>query len=238
MADSYSTTVQLRSDGVTFDAFVSRPLVEGNHPGLIVIQEWNGVVDHIKEVTMRFAREGYLAIAPDVYHGEIAKSPDQAMRLMGGLSDPQVVKDLNASMAYLRDQGSPRIGVIGYCLGGRLSLLLACHNRELSACAIYYGSPVSRELGEKQPAHLIDLVGNIDCPVLGIYGEEDAGIPLEVVGRLREALQKAGKNASIHTYPGAQHAFFNDTNPDRYHAEASKGAWEKTLGFLEANLKA
>lgn len=237
MADSYSSTVQLKSDGVALDAFVSRPLTEGNHPGIIVIQEWNGVVDHIKEVTMRLARQGYVAIAPDLYHGEIARSPDQAMRLMGGLSDPQVVRELNGAVAYLREQGSPRVGVIGFCLGGRLSLLLACHNRDLSACAIYYGSPVSRELSEKQPAHLVDLVGNINCPVLGIYGELDAGIPLDVVGRLRDALQKAGKNADIHTYPGAQHAFLNDTNPDRYHADASRDAWEKTLAFLAANLK-
>lgn len=241
MADSYSTRVELQHDGTQLRGFVARPMAEGVYPALIVIQEWWGLVDHIKEVTMRFARQGYVAIAPDLFHGETAKAPDQAMRLSGGVTDAGAMKDLNAAMDHLRarsDVRSDRIGVIGYCFGGRLSLLMGCHNPNLAACCVYYGNPVNREINERQPAHPVDLVGNLPCPLLGIFGENDPSILLdEHVGRLREALRDAGKTFEIHTYPGAKHAFFNDTAEDRYHPEAARDAWTRTLAFFEASLK-
>lgn len=240
MADSYSETVELKSGGEKVPGFLSQPIAPGVYPGVIVIQEWNGIADHIKEVCIRLARQGYVALAPDLYHGTIGRTPEQNRGLSQNLDDVVAYRDLSAGIDYLR--GRPgvrgeRIGCIGFCMGGRQSLLLACQNQNLAAGVVYYGSIYSREITAKQPKHPIDLVPGLACPLLGIFGEADAGIPMEHVGRLREALTRHKKTFEIHSYPGAQHAFANDTNPERYHPQATQDAWAQTLAFYQKHLK-
>lgn len=240
MADSRSLEVQLRSDGETVAGFLARPLAEGVYPGVVVIQEWWGLVDHIKEICMRLARQGYVALAPDLFHGQQAAAPDEAMRLSGSLTDAGAQRDLNAAIGYLKGQAfvnPAKIGAIGFCMGGRLCLLFTGQTRDLAASAVWYGNIFNRELNDRQPRHPFDGVPNIACPLIGVFGEADAAIPMDHVNQLREALQRNNKTFEIYSYPGAQHAFGNDTNPDRYAPEATQDGWAKTLAFYEKHLK-
>lgn len=241
MADSFSQMVKFRSGRGNIGGFLAQPIAPGVYPGVIVIQEWAGIVDHVKEVCMSLARQGYVALAPDLFHGTIGRSPEQNRGLSGNVDDAVAYRDLSGGIDYLRGQPfvrGERIGCIGFCMGGRQSLLLACQNKHLAAGVIYYGSIYTRELTAKQPKHPIDLVPSLACPLQGIFGEADAGIPMEHVGRLREALTRHGKTFEIHSYPGAQHAFANDTNPERYHPQATQDAWAQTLAFYQRYLKA
>ncbi len=241
MADSFSSTVEFPGNGQALSGFLSQPVEEGVYPGIIVIQEWSGLLDHIKEVCMRLARQGYVTLAPDLFHGRIGRSVEQNQQLSGGLDDGGALRDLDASLAYL--QGLPmvtkdRIGSVGFCMGGRLSLLFTENNQALRAGAVFYGGVFNREITEAKPKHPFDLLANIRCPLLGIYGEADASIPMDHVAKLREALTAGNKVFEIYTYPGAQHAFGNDTHADRHDPQATQDAWEKTMKFFGKYLKA
>ncbi len=240
MADSFSSVVEFKKNGQTISGFLAQPVNEGVYPGIILIHEWAGLVDHVKEVCMRLARQGYAVLAPDLFHGHIGRSVEQNMQLSGSLDDAIALRDLDAGLNYL--QGLPfvikdRIGCIGFCMGGRLSLLFTEHNQALTAGVVFYGSIFNREVTENKPKHPYDLIANIRCPLLGIYGEADAGIPIDHVAKLREALTSQSKTFELYTYPGAQHAFQNDTNPEKYHPEAARDAWDKTLKFFKEYLK-
>ena len=241
MADSFSSTVEFQGNGQALSGFLSQPVAEGVYPGIIVIQEWSGLMDHIKEVCMQLARQGYVTLAPDLFHGRIGRSVEQNQKLSEGLDDEGALRDLDASLAYL--QGLPivvkdRIGSVGFCMGGRLSLLFTENNQALSAGVVFYGGVFNREITEAKPKHPFDLLANIRCPLLGIYGEADESIPMDHVAKLREALTAGNKVFEIYTYPGAQHAFGNDTNTDRHDPQATKDAWEKTMKFFGKYLKA
>ena len=240
MADSFSSMVEFQSGNETIKGFTSQPVKEGIYPGIILAHEYSGLLDHVKEVCMHLARQGYVVLAPDLFRGRVGHSPEESTQLSRSLDDTIALRDLNAGFDYLKRQpivSKDRIGCMGFCMGGRQSLLFAGHNPALAAAVVFYGNIFNREITPKTPKHPYDLVANIRCPLLGIYGEADGSIPMEQVSKLRELLSSHKKVFELYTYPGAQHAFHNDTNPERYHPEASHDAWGKALKFLEKYLK-
>lgn len=213
-------------------AYLAKPRAEGSFPGLLIIHENRGLTPHIPDVARRFANQGYLVLAPDLLSRlsgtSYFQTTDNAIAAIGTLSSEDVITDLNAAFAYLQslpEVKKDNIGVLGYCWGGGNSLLFATRNNKLSAAVVYYGpNPVN-----------IDDVANITAPVLGLYGEEDIRISMNVPA-LVEAMKKYNKSFEYKIYPGAAHAFFNDTGT-RYNPGAASDAWQVTLSFLEKYLK-
>jgi carboxymethylenebutenolidase len=203
----------------------------GKGPGVVVIQEWWGLVPHITQLADRFAAQGFVALAPDLYHGRATKNPDEAGRMMMGLDVPQVAQDLRGAIDYLRARpecASKKVGTVGFCLGGQLSLFAACvHPDAVGACVNYYGI---------HPNVKPD-VAKLAAPVLGFFAEKDASVNAAAVKDLSDRLTKAGKKHEFKTYAGVNHAFFNDTRPEVYDAKAAADSWAKTVAFFRANLK-
>jgi len=221
--------VTFRSNGGQTNGYLAAPkTVQG--PGVVVIQEWWGLVDHIKDVCDRFAAEGFVALAPDFYHGEIAKSPDEAGKMMMALRIDEAEKDLKGAIDYLLAHAatsSSKVGTVGFCMGGALSLYAATKNDNVGACVVFYGG---------HPNVKPDLA-NLKSPVLGIYGERDRSVSPSVVHELERKLKELGKSFEYHIYPDADHAFFNDTRPTVYNAEAAADAWTRTVEFLRSHLQ-
>ena len=219
--------IEFQSNGEAGSGYLATAASGSGH-GVIVLQEWWGLVDHIKEVADRFAGEGFVALAPDMYHGETADSPDDAKRLMMSLNIDRAEKDLRGSIEYLlsldQTQGD-QVGTVGFCMGGQLSLYAACANSQVGACVNYYGIHP-----DVQPD-----IGNLEAPVLGFFGEDDAKVSPEVVRELEERLNQAGKQVEVHIYPGADHGFFNDGRP-MYKEKEAKESWDRMIQFYRANL--
>jgi carboxymethylenebutenolidase len=217
------------SNGSTTPGYLAQPDAAGPHPGVIVIQEWWGLNDNIKDIAERFAREGFVAFAPDLYHGKIAPEPDAAMKLMMALDMDRASKELVAATEYLAGQdylAGRGIGAIGFCMGGGLALTLACDTPLIKAVAPFYGV-------NPQP---IDRVASLNGPVFAVYAEHDDWAGPAVRQALEEALTKHGKQFEVQTYPGTEHAFFNDTRAEVYRPEAAGDAWNRTLSLFRANL--
>ena len=198
---------------------------QGSGPGVVVIQDWWGLVDHIKDVCDRFAAEGFVALAPDLYHGKTAKSPDEAGKMMMAMRIDEAERDLSAAVQYLSTQDSTtsgKIGVVGFCMGGALSLYTATKNSNIGACVVFYGG---------HPKVKPDLP-NLHAPVLGLYAEKDDFVTPALVRDLERDVKALGKQIDVIMYPGADHAFFNDTRPEVYNAEAAADAWQRTIKFL------
>lgn len=208
-------------------SYLAHPIGEGPWPGILVIQEWWGLEPHMFDVAQRFAREGYVALMPDLFHGNVTNDATEAMEfLRSGFNQAEAVEELVASVQYLKGMStcSGKVGVIGYCLGGGLALRTAIASDEVGAVNPYYG-------GNPDP---IELVERIQCPVLGLYAERDeANRPS--VPALEEALQLYNKQYECIVYPDAPHAFFNDTR-DSYRPEAAADAWHRTMEFMGRNL--
>jgi carboxymethylenebutenolidase len=220
--------VQFQSNGGTTTGYLAIPK-SGNGPGVVVIQEYWGLVDHIKDVCERFADEEFVALAPDLYHGKIAKSPDEAGKMMMALRIDEAEKDLSGAINYLLAQPattSDKVGTVGFCMGGALSLYAATKNENVGACVVFYGG---------HPNVKPDL-SKLHCPVLGIYAERDGFVTPESVRELEAKLKALGKSIETHIYPGVDHAFFNDTRPQVYNAEAANDAWRRTIEFLRKHL--
>lgn len=233
MADKLTESmVQYPSEGVTVRAYMVQPQAKGPRPALIVVQEWWGLNDHMKDVARRYAREGYLAIAPDLYSrlgNKITADPNEAGKLMNTLKQEDGLKDLNATVKYLKTVpgvDAAKIGVTGFCMGGSYALMLPCVNREIKAAVPFYGQVPSPDTP----------LQNLACPVLYIYGEDDGWITKADVQRLAAALKKHNKPGEIKTYPGASHAFFNDTRKDVYKPAEAKDAWTRALAFFKQHL--
>jgi len=228
-----TSTVHYKSGDIQMEAYLARPKAKGTYPGLIVIQEWWGLNEHIKDIARRFAREGYVALAPDLYSclgHKVTADPNEAGRLMSSLKEEQALKDLQATLAHLKDVDGvhrERLGVVGFCMGGTYSLLLPCHSLEIKAAAPFYGQVPSPP----------ELLRNLACPVLYIYGDADGWITMADVNRLQEALKRYGKAGEVKIYPGAPHAFFNDTRKDVYRPVEAKDAWTRVLSFFSKHLK-
>jgi carboxymethylenebutenolidase len=222
-------SVEYPSNGGTASGYLAAPH-EGRGPGVIVLQEWWGLAPHIKDVCDRFAAAGYVALAPDLYHGGVAKSPDEAGKLMMALRIDEAEKDLRGAIRFLLDQEATtgeKVGTVGFCMGGALSLYAASKNSQVGACVIFYGI---------HPSVKPDLA-NLQAPVLGLYAERDSSVPPAVVHDLEQKLKEHGKSAEMHIYPGLDHAFFNDTRPEVYNEAAAKDAWDRVLRFFGEHLK-
>ena len=220
--------VKFDVDGEKVRAYLSRPNGERSGPGVVVIHEWWGLNGQIRGVADRLAGEGYLAIVPDLYRGSVADDSEHAHELMRALDEDRTVATIRAAAAYLRrEEGAAQrpVGTIGFCMGGSLSLSTALTAPEIQAAVMYYGRI---KMGD-------DAVASLASPLLGLFGEEDRGIPVEEVRRFEAALRDAGKTAEFHLYPAAGHAFFNETRPS-YNREAAADAWERTRNFLRKHL--
>ena len=227
------------ADGVEVEAYRAMPAAGGARPLVLVIMEIFGVHEHIKDVCRRFAKLGYCAIAPELYQrqGDVAKlaSIDEIRKIVGQVPDKQVLGDLDATVAWARAQGiadASRVGITGFCWGGRIVWLYAAHNPGLKAGVAWYG----RLVGDKSansPAHPVDVAKDIKAPVLGLYGAEDTGIPVATVEQMRAALG-AGAKSSIHVYPGAPHAFHADYRPS-FRKEAAEDGWKRCTEWFRAN---
>jgi carboxymethylenebutenolidase len=219
-------------------AYRSMPATGKNFPVILVVQEIFGVHEHIKDVTRRFAKLGYLAIAPELYHrqGDVSKMTDSKeifAKVVNNVPDAQVMSDLDSTVAWAGKNGGnvDKLGVTGFCWGGRITWLYTAHNPNVDAGVAWYGRLVG-DKSDMTPAQPIDLVARINAPVLGLYGGADAGIPNESVERMNEALKKAGKKSMIHLYPDTPHAFHADYRPS-YRKEQADDGWKRAVEWFK-----
>ncbi|MFN8092674.1 MAG: dienelactone hydrolase family protein [Vicinamibacteria bacterium] len=207
------------------------PEGKGPFPAVVVIQEWWGLNDWVKEQARGLAKEGYVALAVDLYRGKAATQQEDAHQLMMGLPPDRAMRDLRSAYAFLQgraDVKKDRIGAVGWCMGGRYSLALATEEAGLGAVVAYYGAPPTDQMA----------IGRIKAPVLGNYGGEDKGPSPDQVRLFEDLMKKAGKPVDIKIYPGAGHAFANVNNPwGGYRKEAAEDAWARTTAFLAKHLK-
>jgi carboxymethylenebutenolidase len=218
--------VEFKSNGGTCRGY----LAGNSGPGVVVIQEWWGLNEHIKDIADRFAAEGFTALAPDLYHGEVTTEPDSAGKLLMSMNLSTAAKDLSGAIDLLQERTSnAKVGVTGFCMGGGLTLMVACQRPDaVAAAAPFYGG--------MRPDTPIDW-NNMSAVVEGHYAENDRGNAApDAIKQTEAELLGLGKNATFHVYPGTHHAFFNDTRPDVYDAEASATAWARTVTLFRTHL--
>lgn len=221
----------------TIPAYRAMPEKGGPFPVVLVVQEIFGVHEHIKDVCRRFAKRGYLAIAPELYarQGDVSKLErfDEIRAVVAKVPDAQVMADLDACVEFAKEGGKgdvTRLGVTGYCWGGRIVWLYAAHSNRLKAGVAWYGRLVG-EPSELTPKHPLDVAADLKAPVLGLYAGRDRGIPLDTVEKMREALKKSSVPAEIVVYPDAQHGFHADYRPSYSEADAKDG-WNRMLAWF------
>lgn len=197
----------------------------GSGPGIVVLQEWWGINDHVLSVIERFSKEGFVALAPDLFHGEKATKPDEAERLMMALNIHETEKDLKGAVDFLKQMDgvtSDKIGIVGFCMGGQLALYAACENSEIGACVDFYG------IHPKVKPNLEKL----ECPFLGLFGAKDSFVPPKAAHALEEELIRLNKKCDIQIYPETGHAFFNDSRAETYHEASAENAWKRMIQFF------
>ena len=222
-------TVSYKSGDETVSSFLVLPDGDGRHPAIIVIHEWWGLNDWVKEQAQKYAAQGYVALAVDLYRGKVATNPDDAHILMRGLPDDRGMRDLEAAFTYLStrpDVNAAKIGSVGWCMGGSWSIKLAVDQPKLAACAVNYGWLPS------EPA----LIAKIKAPVLGNFGADDQGIPAKDVKAFESAMKAGGKATDIKVYDGAGHAFENPNNKQGYRPEAAADAAQRMSAFFQKYL--
>ena len=224
-------------------AYRAAPLNKRNAPVVLVISEIFGVHEHIADVARRFAKQGYFAVAPELFvrqgdaqsYGEISKL---IAEVVSKTSDTQVIGDLDATVAWAAQQGAAaqRLGITGFCWGGRIVWLYAAHSPALKAGVAWYGRLLG-DISPVNPKRAIDLVGSLKAPVLGLYGGQDPGIPLASVAAMQEALatgSPAARRSKFVVFPGAPHAFHADYRPN-YRQDAAADGWRRCLAWFKAN---
>jgi carboxymethylenebutenolidase len=212
--------------------YVSAPDGTGPFPAVVVIQHQGGVDTFIEEMTQRVAQAGYVGVAPDLYHRDGPDCQDDGPTRRARLRDVTVIKDVNATVDFLkghRQVDGARLGIVGFCMGGRVAYLMAAVNPSFKAAVDYYGGNTMVSWGEGQAP--FERTADIHCPLLGLFGEEDANPSPADMRKLDAALIKHGKAHEFYSYPGANHAFMN-RHGARYHAEADRDSWPKTLAFF------
>ena len=224
----------------TIPAYRAMPAKGDSFPTLLVVQEIFGVHEHIKDICRRLAKLGYFAIAPEMYarQGDVSQLKEfpEILKIVQKVPDSQVMSDLDSAVAYARSTGkadTAKLGITGFCWGGRIVWLYSAHNPMLKAGVAWYGRLVG-EKSELQPKHPVDLAGEIKAPILGLYGGADTGIPIKSVDTMREALAAANKTADIHVYPDTPHAFFADYR-ESYRKEQAEDGWKRMLAWFKAN---
>ncbi|HEX4166031.1 MAG TPA: dienelactone hydrolase family protein [Bryobacteraceae bacterium] len=243
-SDLDANEVRISSDGFELPAYCARPGKNERSPVVLVVQEIFGVHEHIKDVCRRLAKEGYYAIAPELYarQGDPAATGDMAElidKIVSRVPDKQVLKDLDAAAEFARSSGegdTERLGICGFCWGGRITWLYSAHQPKLKAGAAWYGKlrPGPYSKPEMQPKQPVDVAGDLHGAILGLYGGQDESIPLSTVEQMREALRAAGRDrtSQIIVYPEAGHAFHADYRAS-YHAESARDAWAKMLAWFK-----
>ena len=219
--------VDFPSNGGTTQGYLATP-TSGKGAGVLVIQEWWGLVPHIKRVCDRFAAEGFSALAPDMYHGKTADEPDGAGKLFMALNIAQAEKDLRGAATYLGQQSSTaKVGCVGFCMGGQLALFAGTLNPNVGAVVDFYG------IHPNVKPDYAKLAG----PVLGLFAEKDGFVTPQTAREVDAAIKKAGKPSEIHIYPNVDHAFFNEDNTGAYNKAAADDAWRRTITFFRQHLK-
>lgn len=225
-----ASEVSYKSGNETVKAFMAIPDGKGPFPAMVMIHEWWGLNDWIKENAKTFAEKGYLALAIDLYRGRSTSNRGEAHELSRGLPEDRAIRDLKTAVAYLqsrKDVKKNKIGSIGWCMGGGYSLQTALNVPDLAACVINYGRLVTEH----------ESIKKIPCPILGIFGEEDRGISVNSVKNFEKACKKAGQDINVHLYPNVGHAFINPNNKRGYDKATAEKAWKVTFEFLDQELK-
>jgi carboxymethylenebutenolidase len=223
-------SVSYKSGDETVQGVLYTPAGKGPFPALIVIHEWWGLNDWVKDQASKLADQGYEALAIDLYRGKVATTPDQAHEIMRGVPDDRAKRDLHAAFDYLASQSNvkkDRIGAIGWCMGGGYSLDVALDEPTLAADVINYGHLATDP----------DAIAKINAPILGLFGAQDHGISPDDVHKFESAVKKAGKKIDVKIYDDAGHGFENPNNKDGYRAADTADAWKRTSDFLAENLK-
>ena len=205
--------------------YFAKPSDSMNYPGVIMIHEWWGLNDNIRNMADSLAAEGYQVLAVDLYDGKVAETPERARELTGSLDQKEALQNLKAAKTYLTQNNASKIASLGWCFGGGQSMQLSLAE-DLDATVIYYGNLVTNE----------ESLNNIDWPVLGIFGSEDQSIPVDTVREFEQSLNNLNIENSIHIYEGVGHAFANPSGAN-YAPEETQDAWNKTLQFLDENIK-
>ena len=227
----------LQVDGQDMETYVSVPSGSGPFPAIVVIQAAGGVNDFITGVCDNLSAEGYAAVAPNLFHRldpSIPNGPPKARML----KDPEIVADVNIAMDFLRGHAGidgERIGITGFCMGGRVTWLAAASNPHFKAAVPYYGGNLMVPWGEPEKTPF-ELADNIPCPILFHFGEIDENPSQDDMAKLDAELTRLGKAHQFYTYPGADHAFMDHTGP-RYHKDAAEASWPRTLEFFAAHVK-
>jgi carboxymethylenebutenolidase len=238
--DVTTAALQLDASDGAMEACLAKPKEGGSYPGIVVLMEAFGLNDHIRKVTERVAREGYIAIAPDLYHRETERTVPyndlpKAIGLMNRLQDSKVMEDVGAAIAYLKSQNNLKpgaVGVTGFCMGGRCTYLAAAHHaKDVKAAMAFYGGGIS--MGKPSP---LSRTGEISCPVSLVFGGKDPLIPEQHVTAINQALTEHNVKFQIKTYPEATHGFFCDDRAS-YHEASAKDAWEIFKSFFAQHLK-
>jgi carboxymethylenebutenolidase len=223
------TAVSFASSPGKAGGYLALPEGKGRHPALVLVHEWWGLNDWVKQQADRYAEDGYVALAVDLYRGKSTADPGEAHELMRGMPEDRAIADLQAAYNYLvkrSDVDAKRIGSIGWCMGGGYSLALATHEPKLAACVINYGRLVTDP----------KTIAKIHAPILGNFGGQDRGIPPADVTAFNNALLKAGKKADIKIYDNAGHAFMNPNNKQGYVAEDAQDAQKRIDAFFASKL--
>lgn len=225
-----SKSVSYKSGNETVQAVLYTPSGNGPFPALMVIHEWWGLNDWVKDEASKLADQGYVTLAIDLYRGKVATTPEVAHEIMRGVPEDRAKRDLDAAFTYLASQHNvrkDRIGAIGWCMGGGYSLDVALQQPTLAADVINYGHLATDN----------DALKKIDAPILGLFGAQDRGITPDDVHKFQTSLQQLGKKVEIKIYDDAGHAFENPNNKDGYRPADAADAWKRTVDFLDANLK-
>ena len=220
--------VTFKSNSHSCEGYLAKP-ASGTGPAVVVIQEWWGMVPHIEDLVERFAQEGFIALAPDLYHGKTTKSPDDAGKMLMELDGERALSEISGAGAYLLEQpdcSSKKFGVVGFCMVGALAQYAATEDSNCGAAVSFYGG--FKKLDVKWE--------KLQSPILLIYGSQDNGVPPSQGEALKQKLESLGKDVQLVVYPGADHAFFNDTRPEVYNPEASQDAWRRTIEFFRRHL--
>jgi carboxymethylenebutenolidase len=223
-------SVSYKSGDETVQGVIYTPAGKGPFPALIVIHEWWGLNDWVKDQASKLADQGYVALAVDLYRGKVATTPDMAHEIMRGVPEDRAKRDLHAAFEFLVSQPNvkkDRIGSIGWCMGGGYSLDVALQEPTLAATIINYGHLATDT----------DALKKINAPILGLFGGQDHGITPDDVHKFEDAMKQLGKKIDVKIYDDAGHAFENPNNKDGYRAADAADAWKRTVDFLAATLK-
>ncbi|PYX50672.1 MAG: dienelactone hydrolase family protein [Acidobacteria bacterium] len=223
-------SVSYKSGDETVQGILYTPAGKGRFPALVVIHEWWGLNDWVKEQASKLADQGYVALAVDLYRGKVAKTPDEAHEIMRGVPEDRAKRDLHAAVEFLKSQSNvqkERIGSIGWCMGGGYSLDVALQEPDLAAAVINYGHLATDEAALKK----------INAPILGLFGAQDRGITPDDVHKFEAAMKQLGKKIDVHIFSDAGHAFENPNNKEGYRPEDAAEAWDRTVEFLQVTLK-